>query len=94
TVEFFFIFMVLKRYLQFFYSCGEEFSSLRDLLNSNCYKHPNGSYSGSHQAYEGNKNNPFCCKYCGEEFRTLKDLLNSNCYKHPNGSYSGSHEPL
>ena len=74
--------------------CGEEFSSLRDLLNSNCYKHPNGTYSGSHQAYEGNKTNTFCCKYCGEEFRTLKDLINSNCYKHPNGTYSGSHEPL
>lgn len=29
--------------------CGEEFSNLQDLVNSDCRNHPNGSYSCKHE---------------------------------------------
>ena len=74
--------------------CGEEFNNLRDLTNNTCRNHPNGSFNGRHQVYEGSNMNPFCCKLCGEEFNNLRDLINNTCRNHPNGSYNGKHEPL
>ena len=29
--------------------CGEEFSSLHDLVNNTCRNHPNGGYNGKHE---------------------------------------------
>lgn len=73
--------------------CGQKFSSVQQLVNSNCAKHPNGTFKGKHQLYEGGEKSQYTCKYCGNKFSSLQQLTSANCAKHPNGTFKGKHSP-
>jgi hypothetical protein len=67
--------------------CGEESSSLAQLVKSRCRK---PSPQGYHQAYEGADKAVYVCKNCYEESTSLKGLIISPCRKSPRGY----HDPL
>ena len=72
--------------------CGMEFSSVRNLINNYCMKHPAGKNGFHHELYEGSEKPQYTCKYCGMTFKTLRILTNNYCQRHPAGR-SRSHEP-
>jgi transcription elongation factor Elf1 len=71
--------------------CGVSFSSVRELVNGYCQKHP-VSPSMHHELYEGSEKAWYTCKYCGQRFSTIRELINNWCQKHPGGR-DRRHEP-
>lgn len=73
--------------------CGKAYSTVKDLLNGSCSKHPLGCNKGKHKLYEGGDKAQYTCKYCGKTYKTIKDMVIGSCSKHPDGCNKGKHAP-
>lgn len=73
--------------------CGQKFSSVNQLTNCTCVRHPLGAHKGKHKLYEGAEKTRYTCKYCGQSFPTINQMTNCTCVRHPNGAHKGKHAP-
>ena len=73
--------------------CGRKASSIRNLVAQSCQRHPDGSYKGKCELYEGEEKDEYTCKRCGRRARTIANLTAQSCQRHPDGSYKGKCTP-
>ncbi len=73
--------------------CGQKFSSVNSLTSHNCPRHPNGTFKGNHELYEGSEKSKYTCKYCGQIFSSISSMTDHNCPRHPDGTFKGKHSP-
>lgn len=74
-------------------NCGAKNSSVAGLTSGNCKNHPNGTFKGKHQLYEGIEKSQYTCKLCGTKNSSIAGLTSGNCKNHPNGTFKGKHQP-
>ena len=74
-------------------NCGQKFSSVSSLTANRCQRHPDGSFKGPHELYEGSEKSKYTCKYCGQTFSSISSMTANKCQRHPKGTFKGNHSP-